>query len=383
MRPRRLSWLRKEQDKSNASPSRQRALSTASEKRGLTGNVGSQHPPDGFNEKRTELPIGSATGKFLASHGQEASPDAVEKTIAEDRAAQRIVRTVPAWVRDADEDDVQWGRLAGLLPPPEDATIAQHNHTPAMLKKSARPYSHILNHGQQPTSRWVTFARASAYPREPDDCERVSYEWLNRNLGDYSTPWLAGLEDEDGDDTSSRYHAFRQKQKVWYKRSQDTILQNPLIPLAFRLTVFIFSAVALSLGGSIHHFSNLKGFEQGPSAEMAIIVDVIAMVYTVYITVDEYISKPLGLRSVRAKLRLIFLDLFFIVFEAANLALAFESLSQSGGACKKGTGSNDKTNRGICDRQQALASVLLIALIAWLLTFAVSVLRLVERVAQG
>ena len=273
-----------------------------------------------------------------------------------------------------------WGQAAGLLQSPDDAAVAQHNHTPYV--KSGHHFNNLYSpmSDQPQISRWVPFAKASAYPREPEDCERVSDEWLNRNFGDYSTPWLAGLDEEAGD--SSRYHAFQQKRKVWYKRTQDRILKDPFIPLVFRLTVFCFSTVALALGGSIHHFTNKTIFSQGPSAEMAIVVDVIAMVYTVYITVDEYISKPLGLRSVRAKLRLIFLDLFFIVFEAANLALAFESLSDPGQACVPGPGDSrdELVDISICRRQKALASVLFIALVAWLLTFAVSVLRLVHLI---
>lgn len=71
-------------------------------------------------------------------------------------------------------------------------------------------------------------------------------------------------------------------------------------------------------------------------------------------------------------MRLIFLDLFFIVFDSANLSLAFESIE---GGC-----SNSIAGTGFCSLQKTLASVLLIALIAWLLTFSISVMRLVERV---
>lgn len=149
------------------------------------------------------------------------------------------------------------------------------------------------------------------------------------------------------------------------------------MPLILRLIVWCFSLSALALGGSIQHMSDEGHRSQGPSALMAIIVDAVALVYLVYITFDEYSSKPLGLRSPSAKARLILLDLFFIVFDSANLSLAFASLSEVTGSC---TESNvnfklDPRNDGVCDRQKALASVLLIALLAWLMTFALSVLR--------
>ena len=104
---------------------------------------------------------------------------------------------------------------------------------------------------------------------------------------------------------------------------------------------------------------------------MAIIVDAVALVYILYITYDEYTGKPLGLRSAKSKMRLIFLDLFFIVFDSANLSLAFEALSDNPGSCQSGT----QHNLSICNQQRALASVLMVALIAWLMTFSISVLR--------
>ena len=117
---------------------------------------------------------------------------------------------------------------------------------------------------------------------------------------------------------------------------------------------------------------------------MAIIVDAVALVYIVYVTYDEYFNKPLGLRSARAKVRIVLLDLFFIVFQAANLSLAFQGLSDISEGCKSdsrgSSGSEGNVDSSICERQQALASVLLISLIAWLMTFSVSVLRLVERI---
>lgn len=110
---------------------------------------------------------------------------------------------------------------------------------------------------------------------------------------------------------------------------------------------------------------------------MAIIVDAVALVYLVYITYDEYTGKPLGLRSPKAKMRLILLDIFFIVFDSANLSLAFASLSDVQGSCINSVINHhlDPKNDAICSRQTALASVLLIALIAWLLTFTISVFR--------
>lgn len=269
---------------------------------------------------------------------------------------------------------------------PRFALVAQHNNSPWAKTKASGEHSescevaNTLLFGrsyEERKSRWISFANPNTYPRENWEGEKVNPEWLNKHLTDYSKPWLADHDDDDVEFGSGRYRAFRRKRKNWYKRMQHTILRNPMIPLVFRMTVFTFSAVALALGGSIHHQSEFNRFSIGPSALMAIIVDAVALVYILYITYDEYTGKPLGLRPAKAKLRVILLDLFFIVFQSANLSLAFQTLSDTDDACKPGNrGSlSDTYNAGMCTKQKALASVLLIALIAWLNTFCVSILR--------
>lgn len=107
---------------------------------------------------------------------------------------------------------------------------------------------------------------------------------------------------------------------------------------------------------------------------MAIVVDVIAIPYILYVTWDEYTGKPLGLRSPKAKIRLVLVDLWFIIFESANLAIAFEALTDDTGACRAG---DNGTNNVICDRVKTLCAILMVALISWSLTFAVSIFRYV------
>ena len=111
---------------------------------------------------------------------------------------------------------------------------------------------------------------------------------------------------------------------------------------------------------------------------MAIVVDVVAMPYILYITWDEYTGKPLGLRSPKAKIRLVLLDVFFIIFESANLSLAFAALTDGNGSCQN---SGNGLNSDICGRVKALCGILMMALIAWSMTFAVSIFRyaLAER----
>ena len=83
-------------------------------------------------------------------------------------------------------------------------------------------------------------------------------------------------------------------------------------------------------------------------------------------------------------MRLIFLDLFFIVFDSANLSIAFVATRSK--TCEIEVPGNDEDCSAsqtaafneVLQRQNALASVLLIALIAWMLTFSISITRYVS-----
>lgn len=278
------------------------------------------------------------------------------------------VRTIPAWIQDADEDDVL--EASYLLPDsPNNALIASHNHTPSAIQRALPSNGGFpLSSGARrdtPTSRWVSFARASAYPRENFNSEKVDADWLNENFTDYSKAWLEGHNEDDVEDGSDKYRAFRRKRRVWYKRLHFAIMRNPFVPLVFRIFVITFASTAMALGASIYHENNVlsrclsqePGFRdvyceskvgqgsidydrEDPSALMAIIVDAVAIVYTIYITYDEYFSKPLGLRPAAAKVRLVLLDLFFIVFQSANLSLAFNATEIDTGACQRGGTTN-------------------------------------------
>ncbi len=343
----------------------------------------------------------SSSEKMYHSSGSNA--------VANDRAAQRIVRTIPSqypnaislstskicfdahivmstdqvpksgWVHTLDEEDEDLLAAAQSLPhTPAGALIAQHNSTTvvAHMQQPGPSRGRLYNHERDRTplawdalqesgSRWRAFASSSAYPTiQAEVGEIVTEEWLQQNGPDYSRPWLAGASDGDPEKDPAGLYRFRAKRRAWYIRAQRTVLRNPIVPMAIRMNVWFFSAVALALACSIHHITdkNSSQISATPSTNMAIVVDAVALVYLLYITYDEYSGKPLGLRPAKAKMRLIFLDLFFIVFDSANLSLAFEAIE---GTCEN----------HVCSRQKALASVLLIALVAWLLTFSISVMR--------
>lgn len=301
------------------------------------------------------------------------------------RKAQRAVRTVPIWVHTRNEIEDGSLQIRQPLPAPNDAYIAQHNSNPAAKQDGISRQRLNLEDSERwrppwpgasvedGNSRWKPFTDATAYPRlYSEGGQIVTDEWLREHGPDYYQPWLAGNADGDMDNP---------KRRAWTVRIERTVLRSPIVPMVIRMVVLGFSVVALGLAGSIHHITNAQGniLGQAPSTDMAIIVDAIAIVYLLYITYDEYSSKPLGLRSARAKMRLIFLDLFFIVFDSANLSLAFAATR---GNCNHqapaNTGCSDTQQElfsEVQQRQKALSSVLLIALVAWLLTFSISVTR--------
>ena len=206
-----------------------------------------------------------------------------------------------------------------------------------------------------------------------------------RNGPDYSQPFIGPDEPGTNGDVEKSSSAAKTgsrssgSQEWWFMRFRRMLLRNPLIPLFLRLIVMGFSIIALGLGVQI--FLDNRGGDPEAGARnssqtspvMAIVLDAVAPVYLVWITNDEYRGKPLGLRSATDKLRLILLDLLFIVFDSANLSLAFESAHEV--ALQSSLVPRVVTAFGDRGLQWALACVLLVALMAWLMTFAVSVLR--------
>lgn len=170
-----------------------------------------------------------------------------------------------------------------------------------------------------------------------------------------------------------------------YHRAKRILMKNAFIPLIFRLFVLLTSVTALALGASIFRrfilkYSGSKSrCREGPTTYMAVVVGGIAVVYTSYIAWDEFSSKPLGLRRPSSKLKLLLLDLIFIIFMSANVSLAFAALWSDSFPC--GTEQQScPLEPSICRRQRALVSVLMIAIVAWSSTFVVSLARLVFQV---
>jgi hypothetical protein len=231
-------------------------------------------------------------------------------------------------------------------------------------------------------SKWQQFAKASDYDHikpPPSRGQVMDDEWMKENLPDLETPWEP-IDQQDPEKEEGFWLLSASKRRRRIARAHRLLMNHPMVPLVIRLIVFTFSTLALGLSGSIFNQSRHAGCDNSSSTWLALIIDVIAIVYTIYITYDEYTSKPLGLRSHNAKMRLIFLDLLFIVFDSANLSLAFQALADPRWACRDADVPDAQFcpfDKAICARQKALTATLLIALVAWLGTFSISTLRFV------
>ncbi|KAL8917757.1 MAG: hypothetical protein Q9172_005694 [Xanthocarpia lactea] len=150
-------------------------------------------------------------------------------------------------------------------------------------------------------------------------------------------------------------------------KARNLLMRKWYIPTLLRLIQWAFSMVALVVALDIfNHYDldkePLTGVEK-MSALMAIVIDAVALGYLIVIHFFELTSKPMGVRPAMAIVSIHLLDLVFIVFGSVNLAFAWSNVVH-------------RSQRSHLDhRQLALAVTLVIALIAWILTMVVSLLR--------
>ncbi|CAL9735764.1 regulator of phospholipase D Srf1p [Monosporozyma servazzii] len=197
---------------------------------------------------------------------------------------------------------------------------------------------------------------------------------------------------------------FESETEKWRSHFDDTVIKwKPIftdfvdntrrLPLAFRVIILFFSLI--SLGLAVRIFQNSRNFSnelqnsipQQASTIMTICVNSIASIYTIYIAQDEFKSAPIGLRNILDKLKLIILDLLFIIFSSANLALAFNTRYDQRWVCNsyypldlKGTVSEvNPSVPHICRKQEALSAFLFILVFSWVCCVILSLVRIVRR----
>lgn len=235
---------------------------------------------------------------------------------------------------------------------------------------------------------------------EPKDLEKVYYK-ENSSKGGMNSSRNYHLSMLQKKENITEY--FKQqygRKKMKFLPSLEKILfQNRYVPLFCRMFIVVLCVIALSLAARIYTNSNISYYAndssssstykkyalgQQPSTIMAIVVNSIAVLFEVFVAVDEFKGEPLGLRDPLGKLRLILLDLLFIIFSSANLAIAFGSMFDDDWVCLGGApsmNSSPKINY-ICRKQRTLSSFLFLILCTWVITFTISIVRVVSKVSS-
>lgn len=266
--------------------------------------------------------------------------------------------------------------------------------------------TNLISGGPQQGNRWTVYTNATRAHDVYRRVGRIDDSFLEKQ-GDLSGKWVGDLDIKDATsrELSSRGNkkVYKEDMALWYvipeeakslikDRIHHMLIFNPFIPLSLRAFNLLFSVVALGMACTVYVHSRSVApspLTQQPSTIMAIVVQTIAVVYIIYIAYDEFTGRPLGLRDARAKVRLIMLDMLFIILSSANLSLAFNTVNDITWVCRAGYSGGEQSalglveyNESLCARQKALAAFLLTGLVMWVFTFAVSVFRLVERVSS-
>ncbi|OLL26135.1 Regulator of phospholipase D SRF1 [Neolecta irregularis DAH-3] len=222
-------------------------------------------------------------------------------------------------------------------------------------------------------SRWVEFIQPQRTQKPLNSKALINSTLVNYEDADIVFAFSSsGCHDESKNAAGGRFSS----------KMRTHLFNDPLVPLVLRSINWILSLSALIVAASIVKSDNILGYSQRPSTLLAVVVCAVTLVYIIYITWDEYTGKPLGLRSPSSKMRLIFLDLLFIIFSSANLSLAYAQLFDSEFGCHTSLASHSDVLRRTwdCEKQGVLAALLTILLSVRVLNFVVSVLRVVERI---
>ncbi|KIW02294.1 uncharacterized protein PV09_06441 [Verruconis gallopava] len=214
-----------------------------------------------------------------------------------------------------------------------------------------------------PVSRWVSYMRASGAPQRK--LSREEEEQADRI-------WAAYDEKREHDEeallaSERKNSAENQRRHAFLRRVQRSLMRSPFAPLFFRIFILLTTVVSLALAADI--FRHNRPCKDHSTHTLAIVVNSLSLPYTLYITWDEFFSKPIGLRRARSKLRLMLLDLAFIIFESANISLAFDAGTN--------TDRELRAPHRKCSEQWGLIVVVLITLTAWIGTFLLSLFRMV------
>ncbi|TKA30154.1 hypothetical protein B0A50_02873 [Salinomyces thailandicus] len=347
----------------------------------------------------------------------------LEEPQREQEVDPHVPVSIPPWVHNHDSTSVDDANF--LRAPQNTRPNTRHYKPPPTHYKPGRKWDHMRSPSPPIISspiadnqaRWRPFMYSGPTSQEQEEQSRVvGQAWLDEHMPALGEGWKE--EDDmrvDGEQMQvwsgkglmygGRWLISPERQERSVRFFWRLLLKNPFVPLAFRITVLAFAVASLGVAATLYR--NIEHVNHDESASnqcaarastyMAICVGSIAIPYVGYVTWDEYMSKPLGLRSASTKTLLLLCDLYFLVFAASNLSLAFDALYDHRWACYDEnyvilqTGEGNATNpvysvpatcpnnSDICQKQRNLSGVLFVSLVTWLMTFSISVMRVVEK----
>lgn len=236
-------------------------------------------------------------------------------------------------------------------------------------------------------------------PWEGDERLRDALSGTPVPLDGAAAPWLCfGFRRKPPGENATRhrlkagYWVSDERRRLLWPQMKRYVVQNPLFPLLLRILILTFCCCALGLAITIYrglrkHYGG-HGVKQQPLTIFAIVVECLAIAYVIYIAYDEYLGKPLGLRNPLGKMKLIMLDMLFIICSLANLSLSFNLLTDNQWVCledselMESVGIFNPKVLLLCRRQRALTAFILLVLVLWVVTFTISIIRVVVKVSD-
>lgn len=268
-----------------------------------------------------------------------------------------------------------------------------------------RKWSNFLSSVKMPMSTYNNNTQQTTATTTEHDNYHLDSEWKGdqrlRNIFDYEDVGDTIIDDDKSftspstsstaDPDLERQHKnwrlkeqeIKQRARKWINNNRTnwrsnlikSIMENSYIPLFFRLLLITLSSIALGVSGRLVHSTITHHMNQQASALMSLILQSVSIVYLLYISYDEFTSQPIGLRDPKAKIRLVLLDLLFIIFTSANVSLSFQSMYDSAWVCKIGS---LITKSSLCSLQRTLSGILMLIIVFWCITFTISLFRIVN-----
>ncbi|CAD6888546.1 unnamed protein product [Tilletia laevis] len=237
---------------------------------------------------------------------------------------------------------------------------------------------------------WGTGTGAGAGGGHPhDDYGGLDLEKLGGLLGRHS-----GASHHHGDSKAAKR---ARGEEGLMARFKQFLLVNPFAPFFFRMINLSFTTATLAVAIRIHQSLASIGANAfiGSSPILAIVFAPLTLAHVLSQIYMEYFGRPIGLWSVRSKLYYTLIELVFVCFWSAELALAFDNLTTSPLECCCGAArlfvadEGDVVDRDpgrvryVCRLQSTLAGLSFVSLLAYMVVLSVNLFRIFERLSRS